>query len=157
MGSCSRSQSTTRSMREYFTCPASRLTVARTRSSTLRPPTILFTFLTEIPWVLRYGLGTQRERPSVRKYPAGQKLRELHRLHGNIGIVGTPVIDGSRYPGNFYAFNAETLALLYSSIGPGNDLVNFSEGLYSRTGERQSVCRLHVRVRLGLRAEIGRR
>ena len=65
--------------------------------------------------------------------PGGMLTVSANGSQSGSGIVWAAVprngdANQNTVPGNLYAFNAETLALLWSSTGPGDDLLNFSKG-----------------------------
>jgi len=65
--------------------------------------------------------------------PGGMMVLSANGSQTGTGIVWAAAsrngdANHNTVPGNLYAFNAETLALLWSSTGTGDDLLNFSKG-----------------------------
>jgi hypothetical protein len=65
--------------------------------------------------------------------PGGMLTVSANGSQSGSGVVWASVPrngDANQFtvPGNLYAFNAETLALLWSSVGVGDDLLSFSKG-----------------------------
>ncbi len=65
--------------------------------------------------------------------PGGMMTISANGSQSGTGVVWASVpragdANDLSVPGNLYAFNAETLALLWSSTGTGDDLLNFSKG-----------------------------
>ncbi len=65
--------------------------------------------------------------------PGGMMVVSANGSASGSGVVWASVprngdANQSTVPGNLYAFNAETLALLWSSTGTGQDLLNFAKG-----------------------------
>ena len=65
--------------------------------------------------------------------PGGMMVLSANASQSGTGIVWASVPRNGNanqlsVPGNLYAFNAQSLGLLWSSTAPGNDLLNFSKG-----------------------------
>ena len=65
--------------------------------------------------------------------PGGMMILSANGSQAGSGVLWASVPrngDANQYtvPGNLYAFNAENLALLWSSTGTGDDLLNFAKG-----------------------------
>ncbi len=92
----------------------------------------LFQFNTSTQTFKLPALATGSILPPV-GMPGGMLTISANGSQSGTGIVWASVprtLDAASttVPGNLYAFNAETLALLWSSTGTGQDLLNFSKG-----------------------------